>query len=85
MQEKALRVLVRGIIRETLETEAVEDSDLDEVGYKSLTQAQAKKRYEKLKEKYPKWKDRLKAFSWASDPEAALGGLRAKAKGQGRS
>lgn len=83
MEETALRSLLRRIIRESLVSQ-VEEAELDEVGYKSLTQAQAKKRYDKLKEKYPKWKDRLKAFSWASDPEAALGGLRAKAKGQGR-
>lgn len=77
MERNALRDLLRRVIREALE-------DLDEVGYKNLTQAQAKKRYDRLKEKYPKWKDRLKAFSWASNPEAALGGLRAKAKGEGR-
>jgi len=77
MERNALRDLLRRVIREALD-------DLDEVGYKNLTQAQAKKRYDRLKEKYPKWKDRLKAFSWASNPEAALGGLRAKAKGEGR-
>lgn len=80
MEEAHFRVILRGLIRETLE----EIDEIEEAGYKGLTQAQAKKRYDKLKEKYPKWKDRLKAFSWASDPEAALGGLRAKAKGYGR-
>ena len=84
MEETALRSLLRRIIRENLESQSVDEAELDEVGYKNLTQSQAKKRYDKLKEKYPKWKDRLKAFSWASDPEAALGGLRAKAKGYGR-
>lgn len=80
MEDKRLRALIRLLIRESL----VEIDGLDEVGYKNLTQSQAKKRYDKLKEKYPKWKDRLQAFSWASNPESALGGLRAKAKGQGK-
>ena len=83
MEETALKFLLRRIIRESLVSQ-VEEAEIDEAGYKNLTQSQAKRRYDKLKEKYPKWKDRLKAFSWASDPEAALGGLRAKAKGQGR-
>ena len=63
------------------EGDSLDEIDMEEYGYKNLSQAGAEKRYASLKKKYPTWKERLKAMSWASDPNKALGSLRSKAMG----
>jgi len=84
MSDKEIRKKYPDMFRETEESHYESDMneiDMEEYGYKNLTQAAAEKRYGSLKKKYPTWDERLKAMSWASNPRAALGSLRARAKG----
>lgn len=72
-----LRNIVRQAINESKEHGGAEPD------YASWSQERAKKQYDSIKKKYgSEWKEMLKAFDWADDPEAALATLEKKATGK---
>ena len=73
LDETALRQIVMDVILESAQAE------LDEK-YGKMTPAQARKRLSSIEKKYGKtFKSKLQAFSWASDPSAAMAALMRKA------
>ena len=61
----------------------IEETRGKEPDYASWTQERAEKQLKSVKKKYRNdWKNMLKAFSWADDPEAALSTLEKKATGK---
>jgi hypothetical protein len=77
MMLEELNQLVRAVLTESKKYGG------EEPDYASWSQERAEKQFRFIKKKYGgRWEEMLKAFSWASDPEAALSTLEKKATGK---